>query len=272
MTCTSAPPARTSPTRPTPARCSGTRSPATPRPGSRSPPASAATRAPTGCPARPRPETASVPSSPACRAAQNNGVLVGTPAEDVGSARDAGSVTFLRATPAGAAAPSQGWTQETAGIAGPPGTGDRFGASLSYRAPWAAVGTPGDDVGRRRRRGVGPDPPVGRSGQGQEGPGARREADPPSVHRGGRRRRARYAPRRGTSSVQPSRSGSGCSARSPSTLPSAPRARTRVPSRTPGRSRSSSSRAPPRVRPLTLRQGVNAPRYRSGGRSTRLDA
>jgi hypothetical protein len=78
--------------------------------------------------------------------AQDNGVLVGTPAEDVGAARDAGSVTFLRVTAAGAVAGSQGWTQSSAGVHGPPAIGDGFGSALSYRAPWAAVGTPGDDV------------------------------------------------------------------------------------------------------------------------------
>lgn len=78
--------------------------------------------------------------------AQHNGVLVGTPLEDVGPARDAGSVTFLRATAAGAVAESQGWTQGTAGVLGPPAAGDGFGSAVSYRAPWAAVGTPGDDV------------------------------------------------------------------------------------------------------------------------------
>jgi hypothetical protein len=78
---------------------------------------------------------------------RTGGVLVGAPAEDVGAARDAGSVAFLRTTDAGAVAPSQGWTREAATVPGDPRTGDGFGSALSYRAPWAAVGTPGDDVG-----------------------------------------------------------------------------------------------------------------------------
>ena len=76
----------------------------------------------------------------------SNGVLVGTPAEDVGRLVDAGSVTYLPTTRAGAAAPAEQWTQDSVGVPGEAEAGDRFGASVGSRGAWVAVGVPGEDI------------------------------------------------------------------------------------------------------------------------------
>jgi hypothetical protein len=84
-------------------------------------------------------------------------VGIGAPGEDVGSLRDAGSVTFMRAgyteffvstfTPAGAI------TQNSPGVSGSVEAGDEFGASVvSYDGHWPncggfAIGSPGEGIG-----------------------------------------------------------------------------------------------------------------------------
>lgn len=83
-----------------------------------------------------------------------NGVLVGTPDEDVGDLRDAGAVTYLRTTRAGAWAPAEFWTQSSVGMPGAAETGDRFGAAVGSRGAWAAAGAPGEDVGDVRDAGA----------------------------------------------------------------------------------------------------------------------
>lgn len=77
----------------------------------------------------------------------SNGVLVGTPDEDLGDLRDAGSVTYLPTTRAGRSAPAETWTQDSVGVPGEAEAGDRFGAAVGSRGAWAAVGAPGENVG-----------------------------------------------------------------------------------------------------------------------------
>ena len=83
-----------------------------------------------------------------------NGVLVGTPDEDLGALADAGSVTFLRTARSGAALPSETWTQDSVGVPGEAEAGDRFGAAVGSRGAWAAVGVPGENVGEVRDAGT----------------------------------------------------------------------------------------------------------------------
>ena len=81
-------------------------------------------------------------------------LAIGTPDEDLGAATDAGVVLVLRGAAGGVTvAGSTEWTQATAGIAGGPQAGDRFGAALAAAdlgsTPHAdlAVGVPGDVAG-----------------------------------------------------------------------------------------------------------------------------
>ncbi len=81
-------------------------------------------------------------------------VIVGAPAEDVGSWVDAGAVFVLYGSPGGPTATgSQVWTQQTAGVTGEAESGDSFGASLrlgDYDGdgfPDLAIGVPGEDLG-----------------------------------------------------------------------------------------------------------------------------
>ena len=74
-------------------------------------------------------------------------VAIGAPGEDVGSARDAGSVTVLRRTD-DTTYPAVSLTQSTAGVAGSAESGDQFGSALAYRDDRTlAVGIPGEDLG-----------------------------------------------------------------------------------------------------------------------------
>ncbi|MFI8188649.1 FG-GAP-like repeat-containing protein [Streptomyces sp. NPDC085946] len=61
-------------------------------------------------------------------------VLVGAPGEDVGTARDAGSVTVLYGSAAGlGTSGAKSWTQDTSGVPGTAETGDSFGSAVDLR-------------------------------------------------------------------------------------------------------------------------------------------
>jgi hypothetical protein len=87
-------------------------------------------------------------------ATDRGGVLVGAPEENVGSIRDAGSVTFLRVNAAGAAISSQSWSQNSAGVPGSAEKDDRFGAALGARGLQAVVGVPDENSGSRADTGM----------------------------------------------------------------------------------------------------------------------
>ena len=79
-------------------------------------------------------------------------VAVGSPGEDVGSVRDAGSVTVLDDGPPVGMAGGQVLTQDTAGFAGSVEAGDRFGHSVAFRADryssgTLVIGVPHEDIG-----------------------------------------------------------------------------------------------------------------------------
>ncbi len=88
-------------------------------------------------------------------AAHPSGVLVGVPGEDVGSVRDAGSVTALnqRDSAPGFDA-GKSWTQASPGVPGRPEAGDHFGAALAVLFGHVVVGVPGEDVGPHRDAGL----------------------------------------------------------------------------------------------------------------------
>ena len=72
---------------------------------------------------------------------------IGAPGEDVGSVKDAGSVTVLKRTDE-TIYPAIVLTQATTGVAGTVETGDRFGAAVAYRDDRTlAIGIPGEDLG-----------------------------------------------------------------------------------------------------------------------------
>ncbi|HSU37100.1 MAG TPA: hypothetical protein VLJ88_15690 [Propionibacteriaceae bacterium] len=74
-------------------------------------------------------------------------VAIGAPGEDVGSVKDAGSVTVLKRSGT-TFLPTISLTQATAGIAGTVEAGDQFGAALAYRDDRTlAIGIPGEDLG-----------------------------------------------------------------------------------------------------------------------------
>jgi hypothetical protein len=79
--------------------------------------------------------------------AEDSGVLVGVPAEDVGSVRDAGAVWFLRVDPDGLVTTSQSWSQDSPGVGGVPERSDHFGAAVGSRGGVAVIGVPGEDHG-----------------------------------------------------------------------------------------------------------------------------
>jgi hypothetical protein len=88
-------------------------------------------------------------------------LIVGVPAEDVGTAKDAGTVHVIYGSPAGLGkgkAPSV-WVQGKDGFAGSVEAGDRFGAALSYgknRIGFAhlLIGVPGEAVGSVKNAGM----------------------------------------------------------------------------------------------------------------------
>ena len=74
-------------------------------------------------------------------------VAIGAPGEDVGSVKDAGSVTVLKRSGT-RFLPAISLTQATAGIAGTVEAGDQFGHALAYRDDRTlAIGIPREDLG-----------------------------------------------------------------------------------------------------------------------------
>jgi hypothetical protein len=112
--------------------------------------------------------------------ATSQGVLVGDPDEDVGSAKDAGAVTFLATNDSDAGFDgATSWSQASPKVAGGAEAGDHFGAALNTYFGLAIVGAPGEDVGRVKDAGMvqtfaSPslaDPPVPVKGITQNSPG-----------------------------------------------------------------------------------------------------
>lgn len=85
-------------------------------------------------------------------AASGSMLLIGAPGEDVGKAKDAGSVTVLRYR-GGTKFTGSTVTQSTKGVSGKVEKGDRFGSAVAISDGWAVVGVPGED-GAKRDSGV----------------------------------------------------------------------------------------------------------------------
>ncbi len=89
-------------------------------------------------------------------AVTTNGHAVGVPGEDIGKLKDAGLVqTFGESrSPLDSLVPSVAYTQNSPGIPGTAEAGDRFGAAISEgifqcnENVSAAIGAPGEDIGR----------------------------------------------------------------------------------------------------------------------------
>jgi hypothetical protein len=74
-------------------------------------------------------------------------LAIGAPGEDVGSVKDAGTVTVLKRTEK-TVYPATLLTQATKGVSGTVETGDQFGAAMAYRDDRTlAIGIPGEDLG-----------------------------------------------------------------------------------------------------------------------------
>jgi hypothetical protein len=82
------------------------------------------------------------------------GHAVGVPGEDIGKLKDAGLVQTFGGNSSDMLVPSVDYTQDTPGIPGTAEAGDRFGAAISEgifqcnENVSAAIGAPGEDIGR----------------------------------------------------------------------------------------------------------------------------
>jgi hypothetical protein len=75
-------------------------------------------------------------------------LAVGSPGEDLGSAKDAGTVTVLKRSFEDGVLPAISLSQSTKGVAGTAESGDQFGAAIDYRDDRTlAIGIPGEDLG-----------------------------------------------------------------------------------------------------------------------------
>lgn len=85
------------------------------------------------------------------------GLFVGAPQEDVGSAKDAGAVTYVEGLGSGSLR-GVGLDQDTSGVPGSPEKGDRFGASIATTSKGldtqVAIGVPGEDLGSKKDAGL----------------------------------------------------------------------------------------------------------------------
>jgi hypothetical protein len=85
------------------------------------------------------------------------GLFVGAPQEDVGSAKDAGAVTYVEGLGSGLVH-GVGLDQDSKGVPGAPEKGDRFGASIATtfdgNDTQVAIGVPGEDLGSKRDAGA----------------------------------------------------------------------------------------------------------------------
>ena len=84
-------------------------------------------------------------------AGQDRTIVIGTPAEAVGSRREAGMVTLLSAT---AAKPTTysgvAVTQNATGVPGTAEAGDLFGSAVAFRDHYVLIGAPGETIGKAK--------------------------------------------------------------------------------------------------------------------------
>ena len=91
----------------------------------------------------------------AALSATSRGVLIGDQREDVGSAKDAGSITLLANTDSVPGFDQAfGWSQASSGVPGSAEAGDHFGAAVSMFADHLAVGVPDEDVNSSANAGM----------------------------------------------------------------------------------------------------------------------
>jgi FG-GAP repeat len=87
--------------------------------------------------------------------ATSRGVLIGDQLEDVGSTKDAGSITLLASTDDDVALDQAfGWSQASPGVPGKAETRDHFGAAAGFFGEHLAVGVPDEDVGASSNAGM----------------------------------------------------------------------------------------------------------------------
>jgi FG-GAP repeat len=91
----------------------------------------------------------------AALSATSRGVLAGDQLEDVGSAKNAGSLTLLASTDGDVAFDQAfSWTQASSGVPGNAEAGDHFGAAVSFFGEHIAAGVPDEDVGSSSNAGM----------------------------------------------------------------------------------------------------------------------
>ena len=91
----------------------------------------------------------------AALSATPRGVLVGNRLEDVGSAKDAGTITLLASTDNDAQFDKAfGWSQASSGVPGNAESGDHFGAAVGFFGEHLAAGVPDEDVGTSSNAGM----------------------------------------------------------------------------------------------------------------------
>jgi hypothetical protein len=87
--------------------------------------------------------------------ATRQGVLVGDPDEDVGTATNAGAITLLASTDADPGFDeAYSRSQSSPGVAGAPEPGDHFGAAVAAFQGISIVGVPDEDIGTTRNAGM----------------------------------------------------------------------------------------------------------------------
>ena len=87
--------------------------------------------------------------------ATSRGLLIGDQLEDVGTAKDAGSITLLANTDnVPGFDQAFGWSQASAGVPGKAENGDHFGAAVSALGEHLAVGVPDEDVNTSSNAGM----------------------------------------------------------------------------------------------------------------------
>ena len=87
--------------------------------------------------------------------ATSRGLLIGDQLEDVGSAKDAGSITLLANTDnVPGFDQAFGWSQASSGVPGNAEAGDHFGAAVSTLGEHLAAGVPDEDVNTSSNAGM----------------------------------------------------------------------------------------------------------------------
>jgi hypothetical protein len=89
-------------------------------------------------------------------AANEFGVIIGTPNEDVGTLKDAGTATFYKNPSVTSTFATTTWSQNSSGVAGSAEAGDLFGASVAADSQGDSliVGVPGEDIGSAKDAGI----------------------------------------------------------------------------------------------------------------------